>query len=240
MKLDLSTYEVLTFDCYGTLVDWESGIAAALGELLAAHGLEGERERLLELYSGFEPQAQAGVFKPYREVLAEVVDRFGVHFGFVPSPAERGCLADSLPGWPLFPDTRAALERLAARYRLAVLSNIDDDLFAGTARRLGVPLDGVITAQQVGSYKPAPGHFEAAMERLAPRERLLHVAQSLFHDVAVARGLGIATVWVNRRGEGEGSATGSGATPPSTARPDLEVPDLATLAALADGSGPST
>jgi len=225
--LDLSAYTVLTFDCYGTLVDWETGIAAALDSLLAEHGVELDREDLLQLYAEFERAAQVGEFKPYREVLAAVVDRFAERFGFAATARDRGLLAASLGDWPVFPDTRAALESLAAHYRLAVLSNIDDDLFADTARHLGVEFEAVITAQQVGSYKPAPGHFHAALKRLAPREALLHVAQSLFHDVAVARSLGIATVWVNRRGKSEG-----GATPSSAARPDLEVPDLASLAAL--------
>lgn len=231
--LDLSVYEVLTFDCYGTLVDWESGIAKALGALLSHHGVELDRERLLELYAEFEPAAQAGDFKPYRKVLATVVDRFGERLGFEPTPSERASLAASLGDWPVFPDTRAALTKLAQYYRLAVLSNIDDDLFALTQARLGIRFDAVITAQQVGSYKPAPGHFHAAFEQLAAREEILHVAQSLFHDVAVARELGISTVWVNRRRATPGSrGSDSGATPPSTARPDLEVPDLASLAAL--------
>lgn len=227
MTLDLSSYEILTFDCYGTLVDWESGIARALGALLSQRGLDLDRERLLALYADFEPAAQAGEFKPYREVLAAVVDRFGERFGFEPTASERGSLAASLGDWSVFPDTRAALASLAKHYRLAVLSNIDDDLFAATAGHLGVAFDTVITAQQVGSYKPAPGHFLAALEELGSRERILHVAQSLFHDVAVARELGIATVWVNRRQGRDG-----GATPPSAARPDLEVPDLASLASL--------
>jgi len=225
--LDFSSYKVLTFDCYGTLVDWESGIASALGTLLEAHDVELDRESLLELYAEVEPQAQAGDFKPYRQVLATVVDRFGERLGFEPTTAERGSLSESLGDWPVFADTREALASLARHYRLAVLSNIDDDLFAQTARHLGVEFAAVITAQQVNSYKPAPGHFHAALAQLAPRSEILHVAQSLFHDVAVAGDLGISTVWVNRRQDSSG-----GATPPSTAQPDLEVPDLASLVAL--------
>ena len=229
MTLALSSYRVLTFDCYGTLVDWEAGISKALGDLLARHSIELERERLLALYAELEPAAQEGDFKPYREVLAAVVDGFGERLGFEATEDERSMLADSIGDWPVFPDTRAALARLAQRYRLAVLSNIDDDLFAETAPHLGVPFEAVITAQQVRSYKPRPGHFHAALERLAPRREILHVAQSLFHDIAVARQLGIATVWVNRRRSSSG-----GATPASAARPDLEVPDLASLADLVD------
>ena len=228
MTLDLDSYEVLTFDCYGTLVDWESGIAGALGSLLSRHGVALDREVLLELYAEFEPAEQSGEFKPYREVLAAVVERFGERLDFEPTDDERASLAASLGDWPVFPDTREALARLASRYRLAILSNIDDDLFALTARHLGVSFDAVITAQQVGSYKPDPAHFEAALERYGARERLLHVAQSLFHDVAVAQRLGIDAVWVNRRQAGTG-----GATPAAEARPDLEVADLAALADLA-------
>jgi 2-haloacid dehalogenase len=227
-SLDLAAFEVLTFDCYGTLVDWESGITLALGELLAARGIELEREALLALYAQFEPAAQKGAFRPYREVLASIVARFGARFGFSPTAQERNALAASLGGWPVFADTRDALRRLAERYRLAVLSNIDDDLFALTAPHLGVEFETVITAQQVRSYKPEAAHFEAAIRRLGPRRRMLHVAQSLFHDIAPARRLGLATVWVDRQ-----RAAGSGATPQATATADLEVPDLATLARLA-------
>jgi 2-haloacid dehalogenase len=226
-SLDLASFEVLTFDCYGTLVDWETGLALALGDLLAARGVELEREALLALYAQFEPAAQAGTFRSYREVLARVVESFGDRFGFVPTTGERDALAASLAAWPVFPDTRAALGHLAERYQLGVLSNIDDDLFALTAPSLGARLDAVITAQQVRSYKPAAGHFEAAIRRFGPRRRILHVAQSLYHDIVTAQRLGLATVWVNRRREAAG-----GATPKAAATADLEVPDLATFAAL--------
>jgi 2-haloacid dehalogenase len=230
LSLDFDSYRILTFDCYGTLIDWEAGIATAVGGLLGCHGIEVEKETILELHARFEPAAQAGPFKPYRQVLERVVEDFGDHYGFVPRASERQALAESIADWPAFPDTVEALARLRRRYRLAILSNIDDDLFALTAPKLGVEFDGVVTAQQVGSYKPARGHFDVALERFAvSRGEMLHVAQSLFHDIAVARELGFPTVWVNRR---RGRA-GSGATPPSHARPDLEVPDLESLADLA-------
>jgi len=227
--LDLNAFRVLTFDCYGTLIDWETGIAAAVTRLLDAHGVAIERDAILELHARFEPAAQSGPFKLYRQVLAEVVDRFGEHCGFEPSAKERGALAESIADWPAFPDTGAALGRLAERYELAILSNIDDDLITLSTRRLEVDFRWVVTAQQVGSYKPAPGHFEAALERFGvAREQILHVAQSLYHDIGVARELGFATVWVNRRRD----QAGEGATPPAQVVPDLEVPDLASLAAL--------
>ncbi|MDH3402651.1 MAG: haloacid dehalogenase type II [Acidobacteriota bacterium] len=232
--LDLGAFEVLTFDCYGTLVDWEEGIAAAVGGLLARRGIAAGRDEVLALHARFEPALQAGPFRTYREILGGVVGRFGEHYGFEPTGPERAALAESLGQWPVFPDTVAALARLAGRYRLAILSNVDDDLFAATAPRLEVSFDAVVTAQQVGSYKPAPAHFHEALRRLGvSREGMLHVAQSLFHDVAPARALGIRAVWVDRR---RGRA-GGGATPPSAARPDLEVPDLAALADLAGRAG---
>ncbi|MCZ6508461.1 MAG: haloacid dehalogenase type II [Acidobacteria bacterium] len=227
--LELNPVRVLTVDCYGTLIDWEMGIAEAVTRLLDAHAIVAERDAILELHARFESAAQRGSFKPYREVLAEVVDRFGEHYGFEPSATEREALAGSIAAWPAFADTVAALGRLAEHYKLAILSNIDDDLIAPSTRRLEVDFEWVVTAQQVGSYKPAPGHFEAALERFGvAREQILHVAQSLYHDIGVARELGFATVWVNRRRD----QAGEGATPPAQVVPDLEVPDLASLAAL--------
>jgi 2-haloacid dehalogenase len=226
-SLDLGSFEALTFDCYGTLIDWEDGLAGALLPLLAAHGVDATREEVLAQHSRFEPAAQSGPYRSYRDVLARVVDAFGAHHGFTPTPAERGALAESIRHWPPFADSVAALHRLARHYRLAILSNIDDDLLAASVRRLEVDFDCLVTAEQVGSYKPAPGHFTAGLARLGlPRRRVLHVAQSLYHDIAPAGALGWATVWVDRR---RGTA-GSGATPEATARPDLVVPDLRTLA----------
>ncbi len=228
--LDLASFEAVTFDCYGTRIDWESGIAAAIGAILERHGITATRAQILELHARLEPAAQSGDYRPYREVLATVVDGFGERHGFRPTAAERYELARSIADWPIFEDTNAALGRLAAQFRLAILSNIDDALFALTVPRLTVDFDAIVTAEQVRAYKPARPHFEAALERLeVARERVLHVAQSLFHDIAPARALGISTVWVNRR---QGLA-GPGATPPASAVPDLEVPDLATLAELA-------
>jgi len=148
---------------------------------------------------------------------------------FEVSDAEAGGLAESIRNWQPFPDTVAGLRRLHSRYKLAILSNIDDDLFARSAAKLEVPFDCVVTAQQAGSYKPSLRNFEALLERLAvPRERLLHVAESLYHDVVPAQSLGIATVWLNRR-QGKAAA----ATKLVEARPDAEVPTIAALADLA-------
>lgn len=220
----------LTFDCYGTLIDWETGLAAALEPILLAHGLAFPREGLLALYGELEAEIEAESYRTYREILAEAVRRLGKRLGFSPTGREVSSLPDSLAAWPNFDDTVAALTRLKTRFRLAVVSNVDDELFAGTLPRLGVELDGLVTAEQVGAYKPSPLVLGYALGKLGcRRDEVVHVAQSLFHDIGPARALGLRTVWVNRRA----GKAGFGATPPANAQPDLEVPDLATLADLA-------
>jgi len=229
--MDLTPITTLTFDCYGTLIDWETGILAALSPLLSRHRVALSDDALLELYGELEARAEAGPFRPYREILGAVVRGFGERLGFVPSQAEVESLPESVRHWPAFADTPEALRRLARRFDLVVVSNIDDDLFAGTAPKLGVELTRVITARQVGAYKPSEKVFRHALAELGrPREEILHVAQSLFHDIVPARRLGLATVWVNRRA----GKSGAGATPPAAATADLEVPDLESLARLAE------
>ncbi len=224
--MDFQGFEAVTFDCYGTLIDWERGILDTLRSLLSPRGVDRSDDELLELFARLEAEIEAGPFRRYREVLARVFAGFGEALGFESTADERETFARSVGAWPPFTDTVPALRAMAARYRLAIVSNVDDDLFAPSAERLGVPFAAVVTAEQVGSYKPSHNHFREVLARLAlPRERVLHVAQSLYHDVAPARELGIRSVWVNRRA-GRG---GSGATAPSDARPDLEVPDLRTL-----------
>lgn len=190
----------LTFDCYGTLVDWRQGIAGACLAKAAEIGVAMEREEILRLHAEIEPRVQAGPFASYRSVLTETARRIFATRD-VELADDARFLAESLPGWPPFADSRPALERLRrAGYRLGILSNVDDDLLAGTRERLGVEFDLLVTAQAVGSYKPAPGHFEEARRRIAGAS-WTHVAQSLFHDVEPARRLGIATVWIDRLGE---------------------------------------
>lgn len=228
--LDFERFTTLTFDCYGTLIDWESGILTALRPVLERHGATLPDDQALELFGELESEAEAGPYLPYREVLAVVMDGLGARLGFTPTVEERTALAQSVSDWPAFPDTVPALQALATRYQLVILSNIDDELFARSARRLQVDFADVITAQQVGSYKPNPRNFQVLLERLdRPRQEILHVAQSLFHDIAPANAAGLTTVWVNRRH----NRAGFGATPPQTAQPALEVPDLQTLAQLA-------
>ncbi len=225
-----SHVSTLTFDCFGTLIDWESGLSNALGTVLLAHGLALPREAVLELYGELEAEIEAEPYRSYRGVLEESVRRLGKRLGFSPTEREVAALPASLAHWPAFPDTAAALLKLKSRFRLAVVSNIDDDLFAGCRPHLGVELDGLVTAQQVGVYKPSPLVFGYALGKLGcSRGEVVHVAQSLYHDIAPAKALGFRTVWVNRRS----GKVGSGATPPAISEPDLEVPDLATLAELA-------
>ncbi len=229
MMLDFNRFEYLTFDCYGTLIDWEAGILGTLKPLLTAHQRDLSDEAILERFAQFEARGEAGEYKPYREVLEEVVRALGIQFRFRPRPREIHSLPESLKSWRPFPDTVPALRELKVRFRLAIISNVDDDLFAATAARLEVPFDHVITAQQARSYKPSPNNFRIALDRIGqPVEKILHVAQSLYHDVVPAKSLGLSTVWVNRR-QGK---TGAGATVPASATPDLEVPDLKSLADL--------
>jgi 2-haloacid dehalogenase len=160
------------------------------------------------------------------------VENFGKRFGFELSGDELRTLPDSVPSWPPFHDTCAALQQLGERYKLAIISNIDDELFASSRNQLGVEFDAVITAQQAQSYKPSTNNFRLALQRLAVSpDRLLHVGQSIYHDVVPAQSLGITTVWVNRRS----ARPGVGAVRSAVGRPDLEVPDLQTLAAFATG-----
>jgi 2-haloacid dehalogenase len=229
--LNFAQYRLVSFDCYGTLIDWETGIFSAIRPILAAHGQTIADAELLRLYSELESQAQQGEFHPYREVLQSVVRGFSKHLGFNSTESQARSLPESLPNWPPFADTIAALGKLKQRYQLAVISNVDDDLFAPTARRLQIPFDYVITAQQAQAYKPSLQMFKTAQQRtgVAPAQ-WLHVAQSVYHDVIPARSLGISTVWVNR----PSSRPGSGAAKAATAQPDLEVPNLETLARLSE------
>jgi 2-haloacid dehalogenase len=232
--LDFDRFEALSFDCYGTLIDWENGILMALRPVLDAHDVAVEEDSLLEAFGAHETAIEAGEYRPYREVLAGVLGRLGDELGFSPTDDELSAFASSVGEWPPFQDAPPSLRALGSRFGLAAITNCDDDLFARSAERLGVDFDWVITAERARAYKPSRRNFDLAFETIAlPPERILHVAQSLFHDHVPAKQLGLASVWVDRR---EGKA-GPGATPPATAEPDLRVPDLATLAELAAGWG---
>lgn len=200
-----------TFDCYGTLVDWNAGISGELGRLFG----DERRDELLARYHELEPQVEAeDPALPYREVMQRVLARLGD----VPA-GEEDALAESLPGWPVFPEVPAALVELRDRgWRLAILSNSDRDLIEASMRALGVPFDEAVVASELGSYKPGHAHWHEFFRRTgADRDGHVHVAQSHYHDVVPARELGLRTVWINRLGEL--------ADPP----PDRELSDLARL-----------
>jgi len=194
-------YDVITFDCYGTLIDWEDGINTAFAAAAAIDGRHLDRAQVLKVYAELEPRVEAETYRHYRDVLTETAQRVAAHFGWPLSHERAAFLADSLPRWPAFADTNQALERLVtAGYSLGILSNVDDDLLAGTRHHFTVTFDLTITAQQVGSYKPAHRHFTEARQRIGAK-RWLHAAQSYFHDVIPARSLGIPVAWINRQQE---------------------------------------
>jgi len=191
-------FEIITFDCYGTLIDWEGGIMAAFHSEAAKDNVDLRGDQIIEAYAAEEPDVESAPYHSYREVLAETARRVADSLGWR-LPAEReGFLAASLPAWQPFPDTNPALERLARRFQLGILSNIDDDLLTATRRHFTVEFDLIVTAQQVKSYKPGLAHFKEAQFRTGERP-LLHAAQSYFHDIVPASKLGIPVVWVNRK-----------------------------------------
>jgi 2-haloacid dehalogenase len=228
--VDFSRFEILTFDCYGTLINWEDGILGCLHRVLAAHGIAADDATILRLYGDFEASAEQGEYCCYRDVLHSVVRQFGEHFGFSPSEAETSSLPESLGAWKPWPDTVEALRKLKSRFQLAIVSNVDDGLFAATRPQLGVEFDQIITAQQARSYKPSLKIFELALRRIGvPVHRVLHVGQSIYHDVVPAQSLGFATVWVNRSSK----RSGVGAVKAAEAKPDLQVSSLEELASAA-------
>ena len=209
-----------TFDCYGTLIDWNHGIRTQLERLF---GVE-QAPRLLERYHELEPEIQSEPFRSYREVLTLTLERLAQEQRLGIPEGETGALAQSLPDWPPFPEVPVALGELRARgWRLAILSNTDRDLIAASERRLGVPVDLAVVAEEVHSYKPAQAHWSRFFEvTTAERDRHVHVAASLFHDIAPARELGLRTVWINRLGEEADPV------------PDSELPDLSGLPDVLD------
>ena len=200
----MAPYEVITFDCYGTLIDWESGIRGAF----ESAGVDGAAA--LRRYGEMEPQVEGKAYRSYRDVLRETASRI--------APGVK--LAESLPSWRPFPDTNPALERLhRAGIRLGILSNVDDDLIAETRKHFTVDFDFVITAQQVRSYKPAHAHFLEARKRIGSA-KWLHAAQSNLHDIVPSNQLRIANAWINRHGE----------APRQGGKPTYEFANLTELA----------
>lgn len=230
LALDFSRFRIITFDCYGTLIDWETGILGAIRPILAAHGAHLSDPEILRMYGEIEAEEESGEYHLYKEILQAVVRGFGTHLGFVPSNQEQLSLPNSVPNWRPFPDTVAALRRLKSKFNLGILSNVDDELFSATARQLGINFDQVVTASQARAYKPSLELFRLAQSRVAlPPEQWLHAAQSVYHDVIPAQALGLSTVWVNR----PSLRPNTGAAKQASARPDVSVSSLQELADLA-------
>ena len=164
-------FDVLTFDCYGTLIDWEAGLAAAFAPVLTAHGIAADDEDLLARYARHEAAAEAGPYRTYREVVALGLDGVAEELGFTPTAEERAAFGAAVADWPAFPDSADALARLATRFRLGVITNCDDDLFAAAAEKLGVAFDPLVTAQQAGAYKPAERSLRARVRAAGPAAR---------------------------------------------------------------------
>jgi len=213
-------YDLITFDCYGTLIDWDRGLGDWFVEAAAADGVKILRAQAVAAYAELEPVVEAEAYRRYRDVLAETARRAAKILGWPLTDERAASLAGALPFWLPFADTNPALTRLAAAgYRLGILSNVDEDLLAGTRRHFPVPFDLVVTAEQVRSYKPAHVHFLAARGRIGGA-RWLHAAQSAFHDIAPARTLKIPCAWINRKRQ----------KPPPGVRPDAELGNLRGLA----------
>jgi 2-haloacid dehalogenase len=228
----LTDFDVLTFDCYGTLIDWETGILAALDPWRKRSKIALGDEALLTLFSEVESQIEAE--RPtllYSDLLTATLMEMGARSGAPANEAEAVAFGRSVKDWPAFPDSAGSLAYLRQHYKLAILSNVDRASFAHSARKLGQEFDLVVTAQDVGSYKPALNHFEVALAKLAAmgieKRKVLHAAQSLFHDHVPAKKMGLASFWIDRRA----GKTGTGATkpPPEQVRPDWTAPSLAAM-----------
>lgn len=231
--LDRARVRVLTFDCYGTLIDWEEGLSRVLRGVFAQRGRPIEERNWLESYAILERYAEGADgrgYRSYRQVLRDVMAGLSSSYGLELTESELGALAESLPGWPAFADTLPAMERLRkAGLELGVISNIDDDLFTQTCERSGLRPDWVVTAQRCRSYKPSPNNFQvAADEHGLDKASWVHVAQSLYHDIEPASKLGIANVWVDRRW----NKTGGGATYPAKTAAKVRVQSLEELAEM--------
>jgi 2-haloacid dehalogenase len=232
--MKIADFKVLSFDCYGTLIDWESGLLAALQPLIRRAGVLSDGDTILARFASHEARQQAAAPNmPYSEVLRVVHAALARNWGATEDAAEDEAFGASIGDWPAFPDSAEALRELARDHRLVVLSNVDHTGFRASNPHLGVVFDAVYTAQDIGSYKPDPRNFAYMLERLAAdgfqKSDILHVAQSLFHDHGPANAAGLASAWIDRRGD----AAGFGATsaPPEGVRYDFRFASLAELAA---------
>jgi 2-haloacid dehalogenase len=231
--MKLADFRVLTFDCYGTLIDWESGIHTALQPLLRKAKLTLPRDAALEAFARHESAQEAQTPSMiYSELLATVHRRLAKEWQAIASEEDHLLFGASVPHWPEFPDSAEALRYLKQHYKLVILSNVDRESFKASNRRLGVVFDAIYTAQDVGSYKPNPANFRYMLDRLAKlghaKDDILHTAQSLFHDHAPAKQLGLACAWIDRRHD----RTGWGATMPAAddTRYDFRFTSMAEMA----------
>lgn len=234
--MTLSDFKVLSFDCYGTLIDWESGILAGLRPLAHRAGITLDGEAILACFAAHEARQQAATpDMRYAELLSVVHGHLARDWGVVDDVEENERFGASIAEWPAFPDTVAALHALREHYRLVILSNVDRLSFQTTLPRLGVEFDAIYTAQDIGSYKPDARNFTYLLERQAAdgvqKSDILHVAQSLYHDHAPANAIGLASAWIDRRQ----GASGWGATapPPDGVRYDFSYRSLGELASAA-------
>jgi 2-haloacid dehalogenase len=230
--MKLTDYKVLTFDCYGTLIDWEAGIIAALQPLLAKAATPPSRDAVLETFARHESAQEAETPRMlYSDLLAVVHRRLADEWGLAAGDADHERFGNSVPDWPAFPDSAEALAYLKQHYKLVILSNVDRTSFAASNARLGVTFDAIYTAQDIGSYKPDLANFRYLLDHLAEagiaKSDILHTAQSLFHDHAPAKAMGLASVWIDRRH----ASGGFGATmaPPAGASYDFRFNSLAGM-----------
>ncbi len=220
---DLSQIEILTFDCYGTLIDWETGLRETIAELAQRHALASSLDQLLSEWEAIQFDMITGPYRKYRQIMADSLRQTFAAREVELTDEESQLLGLRLPDWPAFADTAESLARLKQRFKLGILSNIDDDLLAGSLPKLGVSFDELVTAEQVQSYKPALRHFETAMKRLnRPATAFLHCAFGFKYDQRPALQMGMQTVWVKRPGW----------IRDDDAEPTFETPDLAGLADL--------
>ena len=230
----LTEFKVLTFDCYGTLIDWEGGIWNALQPLLSAGGLDLDRDQALETFAKHESAQEAATpGLVYPALLATVHRQLSEHWGLETTPAMDADFGASVPDWQAFPDSTQALTALKRHFKLVILSNVDRNGFAASNGRLAVAFDAVYTAQDIGSYKPTPANFTYLLEHLKAdlgldKSDILHTAQSLFHDHAPAQDFGLATCWIDRRKGQEG--WGATMPPPAVIETDFHFASMSDLA----------
>ena len=230
--MKLRDFDALSFDCYGTLIDWESGILTAWRPWAVREGVDASDNAVLERFAANESRQQTETpGLPYPEILARTFMDMAADFGRTPVEADAVAFGRSVPDWPAFPDSAATLDYLGRHYELIVLSNVDRESFAASAERLGTRFDAVFTAQDVGSYKPAAANFDALVAGLEARgmakARVLHTAQSLFHDHVPAAASGFATCWIDRRKDRPG--WGATMPPPSEVQVDFHFGSMAEL-----------